>query len=77
MLDRPKKLYTCNYCGTDYDTQIKVDKCKKKHEIIYVPISRGDLNRLINFIYIRDESLLTRTLMDTLTSYLKGNTSEK
>ena len=70
------KRWVCSYCGTEYDTSIKVDNCKKRHEIIYVPLSRGDLNRLINFIYIKDDTLLTKTMMDTLTAYLKGNKSE-
>ena len=74
---KDNRIYTCTYCSTEYDTQAKADSCKRKHELIYVPLSRGDLNRLINFIYIKDDSLLSKTMMDTLTSYLRGNKSEK
>lgn len=77
MAKKVGELWLCSYCGTEYDTPIKAEKCLKKHELIYVPLSRGDLNRLINFIYIKDDELLTKTMMDTLTTYLKGNRSEK
>ena len=69
VLDR----WACSYCGTEYNTSTKADSCRDRHELIYVPLSKGDLNRLINFIYIRDDKLLTPTLISSLTKYLRGN----
>ena len=67
--------YACGYCGKVFPNPIGADDCKTKHELIYVPITKSDLNRLINFIYLKDESLLTQSLIDTLSKYLRGNSS--
>jgi hypothetical protein len=67
------KLYKCGYCGIEYSDPARADSCNKKHELIYVPISKGDLNRLINFLFSKDEALISKTLIETLMKYLKGN----
>jgi hypothetical protein len=74
MALKVKDGYKCGYCGNLFKTVIKAEECKLNHDLIYVALSRTDLNRLINFIYLRDESLLTPTLLETLNKYLRGNT---
>lgn len=63
--------YKCSICNKTYKTAIQADNCRDAHEVIYVPILKSDLNLLINFIYSKDESLITSTLMDTLRKYLR------
>ena len=65
--------HVCSYCNKKWSDPAKADSCRDGHELIYVQISKSDLNRLINFIYAKDESLLSPTLMNTLTKYLRGN----
>lgn len=69
----PSGDWACGYCGTTYVDPAKADACRESHELIYVPFTKTDLNRLINFLYTRNEELLTKSLLDTLTRYLKGN----
>lgn len=69
--------WICGYCGTPYVDQTKADQCRESHDLIYVPLTKTDLNRLLNFIFTKDEALLSRELMDTLQRYLRGNESEK
>ena len=74
-IKKKDNLWLCSYCGKEFSTEFKADKCRDDHELIYVPISKTDLNRLVNFLFLRDETLLTPTLTNTLTRYLKGNRS--
>jgi len=71
------KTYVCSYCKTPYNDQYKADRCRDGHDLIYVPLSKSDLNRLINFLYVKDEALLSKTLIDTLLVYVKGNHKEE
>jgi hypothetical protein len=68
-----KNGYQCGYCGKFYTNPIAAENCKDSHNLIYVPFTKEDLNRLINFIYSKEEKLLTETLITTLQKYLKGS----
>lgn len=65
--------YLCGYCNKEYSDPIRADSCKESHDLVYIALSKSDLNKLLNFIYLRDEELLTESLMRNLTKYLKGN----
>ena len=69
MLEKPPRIYKCEVCLKEYPSQERADRCKDSHEIVYIKMSRSDLNRLLNFIYLRDESLLTESLVRTLRKY--------
>lgn len=65
--------WACGYCGTVFTDPTKADACRDSHELIYVPFTKEDLNRLLQFIYLKNDELLTKSLMDTLQKYLGGN----
>lgn len=73
MLNKNNKIYCCKYCHKQYKDEFKADVCLEDHELIYVALSKTDLNRLINFLYLKDDSLLTNTLVESLNKYLRGN----
>lgn len=73
MAIKVKNGYACAYCKKVYNQYQQADECKLNHDLIYVALSKTDLNRLVNFIYLKDDALLTPTLIDTLRSYLRGN----
>lgn len=73
MAIKAKNGYACGYCKKVYSQFQQADECKKNHELIYIALSKTDLNRLLNFLYLKDESLLTETLVNTLRGYLRGN----
>ena len=66
--------WECKYCHSIFPTEIKALGCEKAHEIILVPLYREDIQRLIQFLYTKDEALLTERLTKTL---LKYNTAMK
>lgn len=65
--------YYCSYCGLEYTDPVKADTCREKHDLIYVALSRSDLNRLIQFINLGNPELLTPTMIRSLNKYLRGN----
>lgn len=67
------KLYACSYCGTQFSDPIKADSCRDGHDLIYVALSRTDLSRLIQFIHLGNEELLTPSLVKNLRKYMKGS----
>jgi len=62
-------FWECKYCHKDYKLELMALGCEQSHEIIYLPIRKDDLQRLIQFIYMKDERLLTPTLLETLMPY--------
>lgn len=56
----------CYYCGKYYRTPEKARECENSHDVVFVPMLREDLNRLINFIATGDRGLLTERLSRTL-----------
>jgi hypothetical protein len=64
--------YLCGYCLKPYAQQMDAEGCKDSHELLYVALSKADLNRLINFIYTKDEQLLTESLIKNLKKYMRG-----
>jgi len=59
----------CFYCQKYYENPDNARKCEKGHDVIYVPILREDLNRLLNFIATGDRQLLNERLSRTLFRY--------
>lgn len=72
-----EKQYTCLYCNTPYSEKKKAEKCIKDHDIIYFPISRDDLNRLNNFIFTREDKLLSSSLIETIRKYARNLTRSR
>jgi hypothetical protein len=66
-------MWLCGYCGKAYTDQVKADNCRDSHELIYIPLTKTDLNRLLQFLYTKNEELLTESLVNTLQTYLGGN----
>jgi len=67
--------WKCSICGEVHVTDILAISCEQAHEYILMYIKQGDLFRLIQFIYTKDDKLLTESLMKTLMKYsskLKG-----
>jgi hypothetical protein len=68
-----EKLYACSYCQEQYSDPVRADSCRDSHELIYIGLSRNDLSRLIQFLYLKNDDLLTDSLVRNLNKYLKGN----
>ena len=61
--------YLCSHCLKEFDQWQEADECRDKHNLLYVQISKEDLNRLVMFLNLKDDSLLTKSLIDSLYKY--------
>jgi hypothetical protein len=66
----PDGRYKCSWCNKIYPDPSKADTCRGNHDIVYVPMLRSDVNRLLQFISTKDDKLLTKTLHQSLTRFL-------
>lgn len=64
-------MYKCLICNKEYETIQKRDACTISHEIVYIGLTRDELNRLVNFIMIGEEKLLTEQLVRKLIKFNK------
>ena len=64
-----ENTWQCMYCKKQYQNVLMADACEKSHKMILVPLSREDLNRLIQYLYTGEQKLLTESLMTTLLNY--------
>jgi len=69
--------YACGYCRKEYADAVDAENCKESHELIYVPLTPRDLNRLLLFIYTGNDDYLTHTLLNTLNKYKGKGTYTK
>lgn len=69
MEDKYKVRAICTYCGRPYTEQSKAKQCRDSHDIIYIALSKEDLNRLIHFMYTKNEEDIGPTLMKNLEKY--------
>jgi hypothetical protein len=54
--------YECSYCGREFVHPQEADACRDSHNLIYIALSAEDLNRLLMFIQLKNEELITPTL---------------
>lgn len=64
--------YQCLHCEKIYPTPARADACRESHDMVYFSVSRTDLSRLLQFIYTKNDELLTPTLMKTLRKHAQG-----
>jgi len=65
--------YQCSICGTLYERDTYALSCEQSHDIVYVPLKSDDLYRLIQFLYTKEDSLLSKSLVETLMRYRNRN----
>jgi hypothetical protein len=66
-----EKKYRCQFCGKEYDRILYKDQCEKSHEVVYIPVLKEDLSRLVQFIFTGDRKLLNERLGRTIMEYFR------
>lgn len=60
------KNNTCRYCYKFHSSEEKARECENSHDVVFLPLLREDLNRLVNYIATGETALLTERLSKTL-----------
>jgi len=58
--------YICAYCGREYSHAQAADACRDGHKLIYIGLTKEDLNRLLTFIQLKQDDLITESLWKAL-----------
>lgn len=66
-------MYKCYTCNKEYESSNDRDKCTLSHDIVYIELTKEELNRLVNFVMSGEPKLLTETLVRKLMKYLKNS----
>lgn len=75
MAIKTKTGYACGYCHKIYTGETGASdatKCKESHDLIFLQLSKEDLQRLVMFIYSKEDDVLGDDIVNRLQSYLKG-----
>jgi hypothetical protein len=75
MSIKTKNGYACGYCKKEFTSNTAIseaENCKESHSLIYVQLSKEDLQRLIMFIYSKNDEVLGDDIVERLQSYMKG-----
>jgi hypothetical protein len=67
-----KGHYQCKYCGKIFYNELLATSCEQGHDLIYVPLTREDIQRLMQFMVTGESELLTESLVKTLQKYSRN-----
>lgn len=63
--------YACSICGAKYPNPVAADTCRDSHDIIYIPMTTTELNRLLNAIMINNTEIIPMSLINTIQKYAR------
>lgn len=66
--------WACSICKKSYPQSVKADLCRDAHNIMYIPFTETELNRLMQFMHFGDPSILPEGLYDKISSYARQAT---
>lgn len=66
------KTFYCSICGKPYYNSAHADACRNAHDMLYIPISKTDLNRLLHLVLMSDMNLISDEFVQTLQKYQKS-----
>lgn len=69
MIIKKKSGFQCSYCRSTYKEEGLAEACWDGHGIIYLPIAKDDLNKLLNFIYVGNRTVLSENLLEVIGRY--------
>lgn len=61
--------YICTICHSEYSYESQADSCRDSHDIVYIPMTKTELNRLLHAIAFGDLSIIPDSLNATLKKY--------
>ena len=61
--------YKCIYCGKLFDELTLANKCRTDHDLIYVALTMGDIQSIINFMYTKETKHLTERAVQQFMKY--------
>jgi hypothetical protein len=63
--------YKCMYCGVEHPNPLMAAACEKTHNVLYMPVHKEDLVKLVQFIYTGEAKLIPERLYKTIMKYVR------
>lgn len=70
-----RTIYQCVYCDREFKSETEAKRHESRdHDIVWLPVERSDLNRLLNFIAANDDNsgILTVEFKQKLFEFTKS-----
>jgi hypothetical protein len=64
--------FACSVCGEKYPLASKANACRDSHEMLYIPMTKTEVNRLMNAIILNQVELVPESVIETLRRYAKN-----
>jgi len=65
----PDGRFQCSICNKIHAKEIDAERCKISHEVLYIPMTRTELNRLIQALYLGKPELVPESLYETFRKF--------
>lgn len=69
--------FACPICYKAYPQASRADDCKTNHNVVYIPFTHTELNRLIHSLQFGDSSLISEELWNKLRDYARTASKQK
>lgn len=75
MVTSTNFTYKCEICSKKFSHKNEAKaknlatECETTHEVVYVPLLRSEVQRLLAFIVSKEDSLMDKSLYDKLRKY--------
>lgn len=68
---KTENWFKCLYCEREYKKESEARRCLDEHNLRLIPIAQNDLGRLNQFIYLKEDDLLTESLVRIIQKYAR------
>ena len=65
--------FSCSHCGKIYSQLHEAENCRESHELLYFPITKEELNSILQFIFTKEDELLDEDLIKRLQKFSRVN----
>jgi hypothetical protein len=77
MANKVGDRFVCSECGLDYPDPLKADACRNSHNMVYLALTRTELNRLVNAVFLQDLSVLPESVFEKLRKLQRAQVSKE
>lgn len=68
-LKQSNGAYKCSVCEKEYPDPMAADSCRESHDMLYIPMTKTEFNRLLNALVLEDLTLIPDSLYKTFRKF--------
>ncbi len=67
----PEGKYKCSICGKTWETELYKISCEKGHNVIYIPMTKEQIFKLVQFFFTMDKELIPSGFVEMLMKFTR------